>query len=104
MARGDNSRRTAAWPPAPDPGLFRVRRISGEVGLDCECRTTLDDALERIAALEAIRMLLHTLEDVGGIADLEPDGSAFGEFADLFDAAASHAASGVRLMRSLEDR
>jgi hypothetical protein len=94
----------------------RLRRILSSVQLDCECRATLDVALDRFSSIEGRRQLrsalaearrqrewiaaqLDFLADLDEITEQEADDSVYGEMAGIFDeiaAAAERAASVLR--------
>jgi hypothetical protein len=98
----------------------RLRRILSSLHLDCECRATLDGALDRFSDLELRRQLRTALAEarrqrewiaaqVGFLAELdeitehETDVSVYEEMAALFDeigASAIGAAEAIRLGRS----
>lgn len=99
--------------------LLRVRRIIGDAGRGCACRVTLDDALDRYAALElarlragdlrkaraaraAIAALVGLLADLDETPDVESDPTVFAEFADLFETIAVEAGAAAALLRRLE--
>jgi hypothetical protein len=98
--------------------LARVEAVLTTAKIDCTCRTRLQDALMRFAALEARRQARRDLADarhqrdlvaglVGLLADLdeiasdEPDASVYGELAHLFDDVAQAATSGAAALRRL---
>lgn len=99
--------------------VSRVRRIIGEVELDCRCKVTLDDALDRYAVLELARQrgsalrgargaratigaLVDLLAELDEVSDVESDRSVFGEFALMFESIAEEATAAAAGMRRLE--
>ncbi|CAN1724869.1 conserved protein of unknown function [Hyphomicrobium sp. 1Nfss2.1] len=100
----------------PGDLLNRLRRILSSLHLDCECRETLDGALDRFSNFESRRELrdalaqgrrqrdwiyaqLGFLADLDDITEFEADESVFEEMAMLFDevgAAARGAAKSIR--------
>lgn len=98
-----------------------VARLSGlikEAGLDCECRSKLDETLSRFAALEIgpaarehltnarhqrahIETILLFLQDLDEIGVAEGDFSVYLDLALLFDDIATIAKAGALSMRQL---
>lgn len=105
----------------PNELVHRIRRVLSSVQLDCECRTTLDGALDRFSDLEYRRRLrnglrqarqqrewiktqLSFLAELDEITEHEDDHSVFEEMAALFDeigASAKSAAQTIRETKSL---
>jgi hypothetical protein len=101
----------------PEDLLHRLRRVLSLLHLDCECRETLDGALDRFSGLESRRQLktalaqarrhrdwisaqLGFLADLDDITEQESDDSVFEEMAMLFDeisTAATRAAKAIRV-------
>ncbi len=101
--------------------VLRLRRVLSGVDLDCQCRVTLEGALNRFTALEYRRHVrkalagareqrdqivarLAFLAEIDELTEQEPDRSVFAEVAMLFDeigAAASEASMAIRSVASL---
>jgi hypothetical protein len=96
---------------------LRLRRVLASVDLDCRCRTKLDEALDRFAALECrqqrrnglrearlhrdlIVAQLTFLADIDEITDRESDASVFEEMALLFDEIATQASEAAGALRA----
>ena len=94
----------------------RLRQEISEARLDCDCRETANEMLDRIDAeeelvrrgtglAEAIRMrdaiviVLALLGELDGLLPDEPDCSAFTEIADLFEDLSAFAAVGAQAAR-----
>ncbi len=109
-------------PSQPEDLFHRLRRILSSLHLDCECRETLDGALDRFSSLESRRQLkcalaqarrqrdwisaqVGFLDDLNDISEHEADESVFEEMAMLFDeisAAAMSAAKSIRGAAAVE--
>ncbi len=96
--------------------VFRLRRVLTDVQLDCQCRTTLDKALDRFSVLEHRRRLrnglrqarlqrdwianqLRFLAELDEITERETDHTVFEEMAVLFDEIRASAASAAQVIR-----
>lgn len=96
----------------------RLAVVISNAGLDCECKSRLDDALARFSALERRRLVRRHLfnarshrerieASLGFLAELddveanEPDHSVYTEIALLFDDIADAAREGANAMRQL---
>lgn len=99
--------------------VHRLRRVLSSVHLDCECRTTLDGALERFSDLEFRRRFrsvlrqarrqrdwiaaqLYFLAELDEINGREDDPSVFEEMATLFDEIRMSAANAAQAMREAQ--
>ena len=108
-------------PVATATVLGRVEAVLRTVDLDCTCRARLDDALARVATLEARRQarrdlsearhqrdliagLVALLADLDEVATDEPDASVFDELAHLFEDVANAARDGAAALRGLGRR
>ncbi len=106
--------------PAGDTTFRRLAAVIRDVELDCDCRTRLDAALARFAALEErrtarahladarrqrerIEAILAFLKDLDELVATEADRSVFAEIAGLFDDIAAAAAEGSRALRTLAE-
>jgi hypothetical protein len=103
----------AVRPPAgEDTVVERLRRGIAEAGLVCGCRDAASDMLDRVDVEEdllrrasgladarkmrdAIMVVLDLLGELDEIKPDEPDRSAFGEIAGLFEDVADFAAYGA---------
>ncbi|MGB3834769.1 MAG: hypothetical protein WA975_23215 [Mesorhizobium sp.] len=115
----------------PHPGTDENRRAGGEMEvvsrlaavirdarLECECRSKLDETLERFAALErrrtarghlsdarhrreTIEAILFFLKDLDELETTEQDRSVYVDIALLFDDIADNAREGAMSMRQL---
>jgi hypothetical protein len=115
---------SGGWPmraAAPDSFVEEVKASLAGIALDCRCRQTVEETLDRIslarqwhqrtAALRearerrnSIACLLDLLAELDELTEAEPDQSAFDEAAALFEdiaAAASTGADAARRARSL---
>ena len=98
---------------------LRLHRVLSSAELDCECRTKLDQALDRFSALENRRQLrnglkearhrrnlisdqLSYLADIDEITETESDLSVFREMALLFDEIANQADKAADVLREIE--
>jgi hypothetical protein len=98
--------------------VSRLAIVIGNTKLDCECRSRLDDALARFAALEQrrtarrylftarsqrerIEAFLGFLRELDDVETTEPDHSVYEEIALLFDDIANAAREGAYSMRQL---
>lgn len=96
----------------------RLRRILSSVQLDCECRATLDVALDRFSSVEGRRQLrsalaearrqrkwiaaqLAFLADLDEITEQETDESVYGEIAGIFDEIGSAAERAANVLRDM---
>lgn len=115
----NSSQRTARAARRAD--LTAVRRFATlmkDVQLDCECRSRLDEALARFAALEERRLAcqhlanarrqrerivaaLVFLQDLDDLVATESDRSVFLDIAMLFEEIATTATTGAESMRQL---
>lgn len=106
-------------PTAPltvDGLVARLRRAMDDAGLDCGCREAADAAFARLDAEEDLRrrsagladarrmrdaivLVLGLLGDLDDLAPDEPDRSAFGAMAGLFQDITDFAAFGAVAMR-----
>jgi hypothetical protein len=94
----------------------RFHRVLTGISLDCECRTTLDGALDRFFAFERRRQLrdglqlarrqrdmiasqLRFLAELDEITEREADRTVFEEMAQLFDEISASAAMSARAIR-----
>jgi len=110
--------RTVKSPRRSDLSL-RLHRVLSSAELDCECRTKLDQALDRFSVLEARRQLRSALKearhrrdliadqisylaDIDEITENETDISVFKELALLFDEIADQADKAADALRELE--
>lgn len=110
--------RTIEMPAYADTAL-RLRRTLSAVELDCQCRTKLDEALDRFSTLESRRQLrnglnearvrrtmivdqLAFLADIDEITELETDRTVFEEMALLFDEIANQAGKAAHALRGIE--
>lgn len=101
--------------------LHRLRRVLSSLRLDCECRATLDGALDRFSDLEYRRRLksalgearrkkeriaaqLCFLTDLDEITERESDESVYEEMAALFDEIGVTAAGAAQVIRAVWDR
>jgi len=99
-------------PPGRETVVERLRRGIAEAGLDCGCRETANDMLDRATAEEdlirraegladarkmrdAILVVLALLGELDELMPDEPDRSAFHEIASLFRDVADFAAHGA---------
>ena len=99
--------------------VTRIRALIDGIDLDCECRTRLEEALTRFAALEdqrvlrghllrarqhreRIKAILDFLQEVDHLMVNEPDGSVYGELALLFEEISVIATEGAAAMHGLE--
>lgn len=97
----------------------RLRRVLTGVSLDCECRTTLDGALDRFSTFERRRQLrdgiqqarlqrdmiagqLRFLADLDEITEREADRTVFEEMALLFDEISASATAAARAIRETQ--
>lgn len=102
----------------PDDLVYRLRRVLSSAQLDCQCRGTLEDALERFSTLEArrrarnglqharsqrdrIASLLFLLGELDDVTEHELDPTVFAELALIFDDIASAAAAASRALREV---
>lgn len=100
--------------------LHRLQRVLSSLHLDCECRATLDGALDRFSDLEYLRRLksalgearrqkewiaaqLCFLTDLDEITEHETDESVYEEMAALFDEISVAAASAAHVIRAVWD-
>lgn len=98
---------------------LRLHRVLSSAQLDCECRTKLDQALDRFSVLENRRQLrsglnearhrrnliadqLAYLADIDEITETESDLSVFKEMALLFDEIANQADKAADVLREIE--
>lgn len=98
---------------------LRLHRVLSSAELDCECRTKLDQALDRFSVLENRRQLrnglrearhrrnliadqLSYLADIDEITENESDLSVFKEMALLFDEIADQADQAADVLREIE--
>jgi hypothetical protein len=98
--------------------VARLAGLINEAGLDCRCRSKLDETLSRFASLEigpaarehltnarhqraAIETILLFLQDLDEIGEAERDSSVYQDFALLFDDIATIARDGALSMRLL---
>ena len=98
---------------------LRLHRVLSSAELDCECRTKLDQALDRFSALETRRQLrsglkearhrrnliadqISYLADIDEITENESDLSVFKEMALLFDEIANQADKAAEVLREIE--
>jgi hypothetical protein len=98
--------------------VSRLAIVIRNTKLDCECRSRLDDALARFAALEQRRVarrhlfsarsqrerieaFLVFLKELNDVETTEPDHSVYEEIALLFDDIANAARQGAYAMRQL---
>lgn len=96
----------------------RLATLMKDVQLDCECRSRLDEALARFAALEERRLacqhlasarrqrerieaVLFFLQDLDDLVATESDRSVFLDIALLFEDIATTATTGADAMRQL---
>ncbi|TPJ27268.1 hypothetical protein [Mesorhizobium sp. B2-7-2] len=96
----------------------RLAGLIDEAGLDCRCRSKLDETLSRFARLEIgpaarghltnarrqrahIETILLFLQDLDEIGEAERDISVYQDFALLFDDIAAIAMDGALSMRQL---
>lgn len=112
---------------APGPGhaagsgrdvIARLTTAMKNARLDCQCRSQLDEALDRFAAMERrrgmradladacgqrrrIEAILVFLQDLDDLGATEQDYSVYNDIALLFDDIASAAAEGAEAMRRL---
>ncbi len=103
---------------ALESAVVRLRQGLAEAGLDCDCRDKANAVLDsfdaeqtarrRATALadarrmrDAIVIVLALLGEVDEVTPEEPDVSAFGELASLFDDVADFASTGADAMRLL---
>lgn len=104
---------------SPDAGetvVERLRRGIAEAGLDCGCRETANDVIDRIGAEEdliiradglaearkmrdAILIVLALLGELDELMPDEPDRTAFHEMANLFRDVADFASFGAEAAR-----
>lgn len=106
--------------PVGDSSFRRLAAVIRDVELDCDCRTRLDEALARFAALEGrrtarahladarrqrerIEAVLAFLKDLDELVATESDRSVFAEIAGLFDDIAAAAAEGSRALQTLAE-
>jgi hypothetical protein len=107
---------TFSHPAQPADLVHRLRRALSLVQLDCQCRTTLDGALDRLSSVEYRGQLRESLQharrqrdwiasqlsylaDLDEITELESDQTVFEELALSFDeisAVAAEAAQSIR--------
>ena len=97
----------------------RFRRVLTGISLDCECRATLDGALDRFSAFERRRQLrdgvqqarrqrdmiasqLHFLAELDEVTEREVDRTVFEEIALLFDEIGVLAADAARAIRETQ--
>lgn len=97
----------------------RMQRVLSNTDLDCRCRSTLEEALNRFVAFERRRAVraaltnardrrdqivgrLSFLEELDEVGDTETDRSAFAEMALLFDEIAAAADGAARAVRAIE--
>ncbi len=105
---------------ARQDALERVRRIIDTLDLDCACRSNLEQALDRLCALDLVRenrqafrrarqarvtitLLVELLADLEETPLGETDVSVFAEFAQLFESIAAEAACGAAALHGLEN-
>jgi hypothetical protein len=105
--------------PAYADAAIRLRRTLSTIELDCQCRTKLDDALDRFSALEGRRQLrsglrearhrrvmiadqVSFLDDIDEITEDETDLTVFEEMALLFDEVANQAVKAAQALRQIE--
>ncbi|WP_245470020.1 hypothetical protein [Mesorhizobium sp. M2C.T.Ca.TU.002.02.1.1] len=98
--------------------VARLAGLINEAGLDCRCRSKLDETLSRFASLEIgpaarehltnarhqrahIETILLFLQDLDEIGEAERDSSVYQDFALLFDDIATIARDGALSMRLL---
>lgn len=110
--------RTVKSPRRSDLSL-RLHRVLSSAELDCECRTKLDQALDRFSVLETRRQLrsglkearhrrdliadqISYLADIDEITENESDLSVFKEMALLFDEIANQADKAADVLREME--
>jgi hypothetical protein len=99
-----------------DDLVSRLIHVVAENDLDCPCRTTLEEALDRFAALECRRQRrralaeareqrdliiarLAFLAEIDEITEQEPDLTAFAEIAQSLDEISIAAGAGARAIR-----
>ena len=102
----------SAAPLTGDGLVARLRRAMDDAGLDCDCREAADAALDRLDVEEelarrsagladarrmrdAIVLVLGLLGDLDELTPDEPDRSAFGAMAGLFQDIVDFAAFGA---------
>ncbi|MGO4558210.1 hypothetical protein [Mesorhizobium sp. 2RAF21] len=98
--------------------IARLTAVTKNVRLDCECRSRLDEALDRFAALERrraklgnlsnacgqrrkIEAILLFLQDLDDLKATEADHSVYNDIAFLFEDIATAALEGAWAMRQL---
>jgi len=98
--------------------VSRLTTVMKKAQLDCDCRSQLDEALDRFAAMERKRMMrghladackqsrkieaiLPFLRELDELTPAERDRSVYLEMALLFDDIANAAVAGAAAMRSL---
>ncbi|WP_292115884.1 hypothetical protein [Mesorhizobium sp.] len=98
--------------------VARLTGLINQAGLDCACRSKLDETLSRFARLEIapaarehltnarhqrahIETILLFLQDLDEIGETERDSSVYLDFALLFDDIATIAKDGALSMRQL---
>ncbi|MCW5719586.1 MAG: hypothetical protein KIS86_00435 [Devosia sp.] len=113
------SREAPAERADPEDLIERIRYIVGSAALDCDCRSRVNEALERFVKMErqretrrhllssrqhraAIAALVELLAELEEIGWQEMDRTVFSELAHLFEDIAQHAQSGAQELRQLE--
>lgn len=98
---------------------LRLHRMLSSAQLDCQCRTKLDEALDRFSVLENRRQLRHGLKearhrrnlivdqlsylaDIDEITEDETDFTVFQEMALLFDEIVNQAGKAADVLRKIE--
>lgn len=106
-------------PPRHIDLSLRLHRMLSSAQLDCQCRTKLDEALDRFSVLENRRQLrnglketrhrrnmivdqLSYLADIDEITEDETDLTVFQEMALLFDEIANQAGKAADVLREME--
>lgn len=99
--------------------IVRLHRILSSTELDCQCRTAIDNMLDRFSALECRRQLrtdlryarrqrdriatlLAFLGELDEITEQEVDQSVFEEMASLFDEIGACAANAAKALRDVD--
>lgn len=103
---------------ADGDAIARLTAVMRNVQLDCECRSRLDEALDRFATLERrraklgnlsnacsqrrkIEAILLFLQDLDDLKATEQDHSVYNDIAFLFEDIAAAALEGAQAMRQL---
>ncbi len=100
--------------------MHRLQAVLAHTDLDCECKETVRNAIDRFASYEQRRLtrrcmaiardhkerivsILSLLQELNQVTDIEPDRTVFTEMALLFDDIATSAESAAENLRTVTE-